>query len=157
QNVQSQLSTNNCGMSLDFLGFKRIGLPEDVTEAVFTRMKSERQELISKYQSDGDAEAAKIRSAAERQAAAVMARANEEAIGIRAQGEREAASTYGVFEQNPQLAEFLLRIDALQRSMNRKTTLIFDERQPPFDLFMHLPTNAPAAASAGKNDTASGQ
>ena len=46
-------------------------------------------------------------------------------------------------EQNPELANFLLRIDALQQSLNQRSTLIFDERTPPFDLFTGLPASVP--------------
>src|SRR5277367_529175 len=64
QAVQSQLQTNACGIELEFLGFKKTGLPESVTQAVFARMTSERQVLISRAQYEGEAEAQKIRSAA---------------------------------------------------------------------------------------------
>ena len=37
------LRTNNFGIKLEFLGFKKIGLPENVTQTVFDRMKNERQ------------------------------------------------------------------------------------------------------------------
>lgn len=145
QTVQGELSTNDWGVSLEFLGFKKIGLPESVTQTVFDRMKSERQQYISQYQSEGDAEAQKIRSAAERQAAETEAKAQADATRIRAEGEAEAAKTFPVFQQNPELANYLLRIAALQQSLNQKTTLIFDERTPPFDLFSHLPTNSPGS------------
>jgi membrane protease subunit HflC len=144
QTVQGELSTNDWGISLEFLGFKKIGLPESVTQTVFDRMKSERQQYISHYQSEGEAEAQEIRSAAERQSAETVAKAQAEAIRIRAEGEAEAAKTFTVFQQNPELANYLLRIAALQQSLNQKTTLIFDERTPPFDLFSHLPTNSPS-------------
>jgi len=145
QSVRDRLSTNDWGVSLDFLGFKKIGLPESVTQTVFDRMKSERQQYISQYQSEGDAEAQEIRSAAERQAADTVARAQAQAISIRAEGEAEAAKTLPTFQQNPELAKYLLRIAALQQALNQKTTLIFDERTPPFDLFSHLPTNSPSS------------
>ncbi|HEY3931790.1 MAG TPA: hypothetical protein VGM58_05415, partial [Verrucomicrobiae bacterium] len=79
------------------------------------------------------------------QAAKTLADANAAAIRIRAEGEAEAAQTLPTFEQNPALANFLLRISALQQSLNQKSTLIFDERTPPFDLFSHLPTNSPSS------------
>ena len=50
------------------------------------------------------------------------------------EGEAEAARVLPVFQQNPELANFLLRISALQQSLNQRATLIFDERTPPFDL-----------------------
>ena len=144
QAVQSQLQTNNCGIEIAFLGIKKLGLPESVTQTVFQRMTSERQILISRFQYEGEAEAQKIKSAADRQAAETIANADAAATRIRGEGEAEAARVLPVFEQNPELANFLLRISALQQSLNQRATLIFDERTPPFDLFQHLPTNAPS-------------
>jgi len=142
QTVQSELSTNNVGIGLEFLGFKKIGLPDSVTQTVFDRMKSERQQWISRYDSEGNAEAQKIRSAAEREAAETISKAEAQAQNIRSQGEAAASKTFAIFQQNPELANFLLRIDALQKSLSQKSTLIFDERTPPFDLFRGLPTNS---------------
>lgn len=142
QTVQSYLSTNNVGISVEFLGFKKIGLPDSVTQTVFDRMKSERQQWISRYDSEGNAEAQKIRSAAERQAAETVSKAEAQATQIRAEGEAAASKTFTVFQQNPQLANFLLGIDALQKSLSQKSTLIFDQNVPPFDLFRSLPTNS---------------
>jgi len=140
--VQSQLQTNQCGIRLAFLGIKKIGLPPNVTEAVFQRMTSERQILISRFQYEGEAEAQKIKSTADRQAAETIANADAAATRIRGEGEAEAAKVLPVFQQNPELANFLLRISALQQSLNQRATLIFDERTPPFDLFRSLPTSA---------------
>jgi len=144
QAVQSQLQTNNCGIEIAFLGIKKLGLPESVTQTVFQRMTSERQILISRFQYEGEAEAQKIKSAADRQAAETIANADAAATRIRGEGEAEAAKMLPVFQKNPELANFLLRIGALQQSLNQRATLIFDERTPPFDLFQHLPTNAPS-------------
>ena len=144
QAVQSQLQTNNCGIEIAFLGIKKLGLPESVTQTVFQRMTSERQILISRFQYEGEAEAQKIKSAADRQDAETIANADAAATRIRGEGEAEAAKMLPVFQQNPELANFLLRIGALQQSLNQRATLIFDERTPPFDLFQHLPTNAPS-------------
>ncbi len=142
QTVQADLNANNYGMQLEFLGLKKIELPESVSQAVFDRMKANRQNLISQLQAHGAAEAMKIRSVADNEAVKTIADANAEAIRTRALGEAEAAKTLPTFEQNPQLAGFLLRIDAIRQSLNQKSTLIFDEGIPPFDLFQNLPTNS---------------
>jgi membrane protease subunit HflC len=141
--VQKELAANNYGMSIEFLGIKKLGLPENVTQTVFDRMKSERQKLISKAQFEGEARATEIKSAAERQAADVIANAQAAATQIEGQGVAEAAKTLGVFQQNPELAVFQLRLEALKSSLNQKSTLIFDERTPPFDLFRNLPASNP--------------
>jgi membrane protease subunit HflC len=144
RSVQEQLETNNCGMELEFLGFKKIGLPENITQAVFARMTSDRQILINKYTYEGEGEAQKIKSAADRQASETVNNAVADATRIRGEGEAEAAKVLPVFQQNPELANFLLRIDALQQSLNQRSTLIFDERTPPFDLFTGIPSDKPA-------------
>jgi membrane protease subunit HflC len=139
--VQARLSNNNYGIELEFVGFKKIELPESVTESVFNRMKGERQKLISAEENEGAKEAAIIRSTASRQAAETVANASAMAVHIQGEGVAQAANVLHVFEQNPALASYLWRLDALQQSLNNQTTLIFDERTPPFDLFTTIPTN----------------
>ena len=143
--AQSELSTNNYGMQLEFLGFKKIELPESVTQSVFERMKAERQRLISAEENEGAREASNIRSAADRTATETIANATAMARHIQGEGERAAAQVLPVFNQDPELANYLLRLDALRQSLNQQTTLIFDQRTPPFDLFTWMPTNNPAA------------
>ena len=141
--VQNELRTNNYGMEIEFLGIKKLGLPENVVKTVFDRMTSERQVLISRLQNDGIKQAAIIKADADREASEMINNAVASATRIRAEGEAEAALTLPVFEQNPELANFLLRVDALKQSLNQRATLIFDERTPPFDLFRTLPANPP--------------
>jgi modulator of FtsH protease HflC len=144
QLVQSRLSGKNYGIELSFLGFKKIGLPESVTSAVFQRMTAERQVKINELVFSGVHDATIIKSTADRQAAGTISLATAAATRIEGEGVAEAAKTLPVFQQNPELANFLLRIDALPKLFNQKATLFFDERTPPFDLFQHLPTNSPA-------------
>ena len=54
QAVQNELRTNECGIRLEFLGLKRFGLPESVTQTVFDRMKNERLVLINREQYEGE-------------------------------------------------------------------------------------------------------
>jgi len=144
QAVVGQLSTNNYGIEIEFLGIKKLGLPDSVVQTVFQRMSNERQVLISKLQSDGEAQATIIKSGADRQASETVNNAVANATRIRGEGEAEAALTLPTFERNPQLANFLLRVDALKESLNQRSTLILDERTAPFDLFRSLPANPPS-------------
>ena len=146
--VQAQLSTNNYGIQLVFLGFKKIELPQSVTQSVFDRMKGERQVIIKGEQSDGARQATIIKSTADRVATETIANASATAVKIMGEGQAQAAQVLPIFEKDPALANYLLRLDALQQALSQKTTLIFDERTPPFDLFTTIPTNAPPAAQA---------
>ncbi len=131
--VQSQVRASGYGINVEFLGIKRLGLPEGVTQAVFERMTSERQTLINAAQFEGESRAAQIRSDADRRAAETVVAARGQALQIQAQGEAEAAQYLPVFQKNPDLANFLFTLNALEDSMRDRTTLVLDQRM--FDMF----------------------
>jgi membrane protease subunit HflC len=139
--IQSQLQTNNLGLQIEFLGLKRLQLPESVTQSVFERMTSERKVLADRFQYEGEAEAQRIRSGAERKAAEVLANAEGQATEIKGQGEAQAAKSLAVFQQNPELASFIFRLSALEGSLKERSVLIVDQHTPPFDLFRGVSTN----------------
>ncbi len=68
--------------------------------------------------------------------------AEAEATKIRSQAQAEAAKYFAVFEQNPELAIFLLNLNALEQSLKNRATLIFDNHTQPFNLFQGVSTNA---------------
>ncbi len=144
QKVQAELQTNNYGIQVEFLGIKKLGLPDSVTAAVFTRMQSERNILISQAQNEGQAQAIEIKASADRQANITLSDARAQATRIEGEGVAEAAKTLPTFQENPELSVFLLRIKALQQALNQRSMVIFDQRTPPFDLFQGLPTNSPS-------------
>jgi membrane protease subunit HflC len=139
--IQTQVRANNYGLDIEFLGIKKLQLPEPVTASVFERMTSERQVLISKSENEGVAEAQKIRSEAERKAAEILYNAEGEATQIRGMGEAEAAKSLAVFQQKPELANLIFRLNALEAATKDRSTLIFDRRTPPFDLLGPISTN----------------
>ena len=100
--AQAQLATNNCGIAIEYLGIKKIGLPESVTQSVFDRMTAERKGLADKLDAEGQAEARKIKSSADLAASKVVSSAESKAREIRASGETVAADLLPVFQQNPE-------------------------------------------------------
>jgi len=132
--LQEQLKANNYGMEIQFVGIKKLGLPEGVTTSVFDRMKSERAVLSSDYEFKGQSEADKIRAKANTDAAKRLSDAEKQANLIRIEAQKAITDTYPIFQQAPELANFLLRLDALEASAKDRTTLIFDGNTAPFDL-----------------------
>jgi modulator of FtsH protease HflC len=141
EGIRSQIRTNNLGLQVEFLGIKRLQLPENVSQSVFDRMTSERKVLADRFQYEGEAEAQRIRSDAERKAAELLANAESQATRIKGIGEAEAAKSLAVFQQNPELASFVFRLNALESSLKERSVLIFDQQTPPFDLFRGVSTN----------------
>jgi modulator of FtsH protease HflC len=139
--LQSQVRANNYGLAIEFLGIKKLQLPPNVSQSVFDRMTSERKVLADQLQFEGDARAQEIRSEADRKAQEMLASAQGKATGIKGQGEAEAAKSLAVFQQNPELASFLFRLNALEGSLKERSILVFDQHTPPFDLFRGGSTN----------------
>ncbi len=138
KNAQSQY-----GISINFLGIKKLGLPEAITQKVFDRMKEERGRVVAGIKAQGEAEAQKIISAADTERAKILSEATAAAGAIRSQAEAEAAKSYEIFEKNPELAILLLKADALKELLRDRTTLILDQRTPPLDLLDAQTKTAP--------------
>ena len=104
---------------------KRINFPLGNQQAVFERMKSERQKIADRYRSAGLAESTVIRSHADRQSAELIAKADADAERIR--GEAEAEST-AILNQahaaDPEFYRTMRTLDAYRTILNDKTTLV---------------------------------
>jgi len=132
--AEEAVQTNNYGIELKYLGIQKLELPESSTSDVFKQMQSQRAILVSKIQRDGDTKANNIRTEANSERARLVADAEAQSKRIRGEAEAEVAQYYKVFEQNPELADFIFKLDALKTSLGKNSTLIFDSRTQPFDL-----------------------
>ncbi len=139
--VQAQVAANNSGIRIEYLGLKRLGLPESVTESVFGLMTADRKKLADKLDVDGNTAARTIRSNADREAAQKISAAEGEARRIKGEGDAVAAAVYPVFQQNPELAKFLLDLEALEAALKERSILVFDSRTSPFNLLTESFTN----------------
>lgn len=154
-NMMKDSALNNYGIDIKFVGIKKLGLPESVTQKVFDRMIAERQKEIDNLRSQGEAQATVIRSAADADRANILTKAEAEALEIRGQADAHAAKSYAVFEQSPDLAMFLRDLRALE-DVSTKTTFILDERTRPFNLLTRSATNHLPAAMNNQPPVMSG-
>ncbi len=154
QRIQAEVRAGESGLEVKFLGIKKLGLPETVTQLVFDRMQSERALQEGKIRDEGVREAEKIRSDANLQSAEILAEADAEATRIRGLGQSKAAESLKTFEQNPELANFLQKLEALEAFTKEKTILLLDPSTSPLDLLkISPPTNAPPAGAVGDRKT----
>lgn len=134
----SAQAKNSYGIDIRFVGIKQLALPESITQKVFDQMQSERQTEVLRLQGEGESQAKNIKSAADRELSEILANAEAEAIRIRGQGVAEATKSFSILQQNPELAIFLLKLNALELTLKERSTLILDQRTPPFDLLQGL-------------------
>ena len=122
------------GVSVDLVGIKQLGLPESITGKVFERMRAERNRLVQQFNGEGEAKALEIRSEANRKRDELLAQADADSLRIRGEAEAAASKDYITLEQRPELAVFLMQIEALKVALKDRATLILDEKIPPLNL-----------------------
>ena len=122
------------GLEIISVGINTINVPKTISEKVFDRMIAERKKESDRIIAEGDMKAEKTKIEADRERARIIADADARALKIRAEAEAAAADYYKVFAKNPELAEFLRKLDALRKVMKGRTTLVVDTSTPPFDL-----------------------
>lgn len=104
---------------------KRINFPLGNQQAVFERMKSERQKIADRYRSAGLAESTVIRSHADRQHAELLAKADADAERRRGEAEAEATSILNqAHAADPEFYRTMRTLDAYRLILNDKTTLV---------------------------------
>jgi membrane protease subunit HflC len=122
------------GIEVAFAGIKQLGLPQSNTQKVFERMREDRQRLVKRYQGEGERQAMEIRARADAESKRILNEARAKAIEIEGDAEAQANEHYKVFQQNPELAELLLGLEALEAATKEKTTIVADPSTPPFNL-----------------------
>jgi membrane protease subunit HflC len=134
------LARDKYGIEIKFVGIKKLGLPESVTEKVFARMQAERDSQVTRLKAEGEAAAINVRSTADRDRDKILAEADAKAKSIRGDADAESAKWLAVFEQDPKLANFIFDLKALEQVLKDKTTLILDERTSPLNLLVRPPS-----------------
>ena len=113
------------GIEVVDVRLKRIGVPAQVRESVFQRMRAERARIARQYRAEGDKEAQKIRSAADKEKTIKLAQADAEAERIRGKAEAEATRTYAdAHSTDPEFYELMRTLEAYRRFLDDKTTVL---------------------------------
>lgn len=124
------------GIEIVQTGIQRVAYPSIVTNAVYERMKSERNKEAEKLKAEGKEAADIIRSAAKKEASEIVSVAEKEAMIIKGEGEREAMKIYTqAFSKDTEFFELLTSLEMYKKIMNDKTTLILSTDS---ELFKYL-------------------
>jgi membrane protease subunit HflC len=81
---------------------RRADLPQENTDAILQRMKSERDRVAAQARAEGAEAAAKIRADADRQRTVILADARANADRLRGEGEAQTIAIYAnAFQRDP--------------------------------------------------------
>jgi membrane protease subunit HflC len=84
----------NFGVSIEDVRIRRADLPAENTQAILSRMQSERQRIAAQARAEGAEAAAKIRAEAERERTVILAEARATAEKTRGDGEAQATTIF---------------------------------------------------------------
>jgi membrane protease subunit HflC len=103
--IRDQVNTEmqQFGVSIEDVRVRRADLPEENTQAILSRMQSERQRVAAQARAEGAEASARIRADAERDRTVLLAEAQATADRLRGEGEAEAANIFArAFGKDPQ-------------------------------------------------------
>ena len=113
------------GVEIVDVRLKRVDLPQQVSESVYSRMEAERKRIANELRSTGAAEAEKVRADADRQREIILAEAYRDAQRIRGQGDAKAAAIYaGAFSQNPEFFAFYRSMEAYRSTFRGRNDMM---------------------------------
>ncbi len=127
------------GIEIRTLGIRQLKVSEDTTKAVFERMRSERERRTEATKAEGRSQAVKIRSDAEAKKKVLLAAADARAKAIKGEGDAQAAKYYEMLEEHTELAMFLRDLEALMKTLEKKTTIVISTDTEPFSLLQNMP------------------
>ncbi|QOR39619.1 protease modulator HflC [Billgrantia diversa] len=132
-----ELLREELGVAIHDVRVKRIDLPEDVSAAVYERMRSEREREAREWRAQGQEEAERIRANADRRRQVLLAQASERAETLRGEGDAEAAQIYSeAYGQAPEFFSFWRSLGAYRESFDgERDMLVLD---PTSDFFRYL-------------------
>ncbi|WP_040229137.1 protease modulator HflC [Bhargavaea cecembensis] len=131
ERVNELLEAGNFGIAVTDVRMKRIDLPAENEQSIYTRMISERESTAQTYLSEGDAEKRRIEAETDREVQEVLAKAKKEAEVIRAEGEAEAARIYnGSFSKDPDFYELYRTLESYKKTIGDETMIILPSDSP---------------------------
>lgn len=134
QRIRADLAPQRTGIEVLHAGIRRLVLPQEITAAVFERMRQTRRRMAQAARSEGDAAAREIRARARSAEDRIAAFVDRAAQDLRSQGDAAAAEHFAVLAQDEELALFLRKVEALERALSKETTFVLDAGTPPLDL-----------------------
>ncbi len=139
QQVRDEVNTQAKAWGMDVVDvrIKRADLPNENSEAIYSRMKTERQREAAQFRGEGKREAQKIRANADRQVIEIRAKAQQQSEILRGEGDAQSIAIYAdAFNRDKDFFALYWSLDAYRKSLaNSDTTLVLSPDSEFFRFF----------------------
>jgi modulator of FtsH protease HflC len=137
--IRDEVNTQSKGFGIDVIDVrvKRADLPEENSQAIFDRMKSERQREAAGYRAEGARQAQQIRADADRQRIEIIADSQKQSQILRGQGDGDAIRiTADAYGKDAAFFSFYRSLQAYREGLSGQgTTLVLS---PDSSFFRYL-------------------
>ena len=134
EEIMSQINhvEDQYGIEIVVVDVKKLDLPDDNKQAVYTRMISERENIAAQYTAEGKSEAKMIENTTDKEVSIMISDAEAKAEAIIAEGEAEYMRILSDAYANPEKMDFysfVRALDAVKASItgNNKTIILSDD------------------------------
>lgn len=135
--AQVNASVTRMGIEIVDVRIGRADLPEQTSQAIFARMRTEREREAAEFRAQGQEMAQTIKSQADKERTILLAEAEKQAQTSRGQGDELAIATYAsAFKKDPEFYSFYRTMEAYRAGINGgDTTMILS---PEGDFFKYF-------------------
>jgi membrane protease subunit HflC len=128
------------GVEIVDVRIRRADLPLETSQAIFARMRSEREREANEFRAEGEEQAQEIRSKADRERTVILAEAEREAQILRGEGDKEALTILAKeTSRDPRFYGFYRSLEAYKTSMKADdTTMVLSPDSEFFKYFNQL-------------------
>ncbi|SFU64066.1 protease modulator HflC [Halomonas korlensis] len=136
-----ELMREELGVSILDIRVKRIDLPEDVSAAVYERMRSERERQAREWRAQGQEEAERIRANADRRRQVLLAQAQARSETLRGEGDAEAAGIFSeAYGEDQEFFSFWRSLNAYRESFEGDGNMLVLDPSSEFFQYLKSPT-----------------
>ena len=137
--IQNDVNTEaeNFGIQIVDVRIKRADLPPANSEAIYSRMQTERQREAKEFRAQGAEIAQKIRSTADKDVTVIIAEANKKSEIMKGEGDGERNKIFAnAFGQDPQFFAFYRAMQAYEKALiGGETSLVLSPDSEFFKFF----------------------
>lgn len=147
--AQVNAEAQDLGIEIVDVRIRRADLPEETSQAIFARMRSEREREAAEARAQGQEQSQQIRSRAERERTVLLAEAQRDSQKLRGEGDNQALRIIAeATSSDPQFYTYYRSLEAYRKTMGKNdTTYVLSPESPFFRFFREVP--ALAAGGAG--------
>ena len=133
------------GIDVSDVRIRRADLPEENTQAILSRMQSERERVAREQRAEGAEQAQRIRASAERDRTVLIAEAQSKAETLRGEGEQTAIRIFAdAFQKDPEFFQFWRTMQAWREAFAEGDSRLL--LSPDSDFFRYFRSLSPPAA-----------